>query len=499
MTLLSITYGVFLLSILGIYWLVDARSLRLWIILVASLIFYSSLQLQYVPLLVLLMLATFFMGRAIATPMNWNVSNEEWQFAQPDWNRRRLRLLWLGISLNVLLLLGFKYILPFLSPSEGSAIGAATSTASLGWLDTRIIAPLGLSYFVFECIAYLVDVYRGAPATSNMLEFSAYKLFFAKLLSGPITRFHPIDAQFQALRVPSVIQVSDGLWLIAWGAVKKLLLADHIAILVNLSFSNLDRAGSGDLWLATFAYGLQLYLDFSGYVDVALGTALLLGLSLPQNFNFPYFSTSIADFWRRWHMTLGDWLRNYLYFPLGGSRKGLVRTCINLVIVMLIAGIWHNPGWGFVIWGALHGIALATHRITSEVSRRQPWLEHWWKSMPGTVSAWAITQFSVFFAWLFFRLPNPQDFGLVLQRLWGYGADVQFAQKVYIEELGMNRPQITLALGGIVALMAGIYAFRRGLKVQLNWPVKILLVPILIYLAWLLAPAESLPYIYFDF
>ena len=243
----------------------------------------------------------------------------------------------LGIILNTLLLLGFKYLAP---------------TVSLLNLDAAVwLMPWGLSFFTFECIAYLVDVYRGSPASDRLLEFAAYKLFFPKLLSGPITRFHSFTGQLKTFSLPPLSQSVEGLWLIASGAVKKLLIADRIGLLVNLSADSLPRAGSGDIWLLAFAYGLQLYLDFSGYVDVARGSALLLGVNLPQNFNFPYFSTSIADFWRRWHITLGDWLRNYLYFPLGGSRNGLARTCLNLMLIMLIAGIWHGDRWGFIVWG----------------------------------------------------------------------------------------------------------------------------------------------------
>jgi alginate O-acetyltransferase complex protein AlgI len=235
----------------------------------------------------------------------------------------------------------------------------------------------------------------------------------------------------------------EGLWLIGIGAVKKVLIADHIGTLVNLSLDNLERAGSWDLWLAIFAYGLQLYLDFSGYVDVARGSALLMGINLPQNFNFPYMTTSIADFWRRWHITLGDWLRNYLYFPLGGSRQGLTRTAINLMIVMLIAGVWHGNTWGFVIWGGIHGSRPCRPSPQScdrpKAGNRysnfggKPW---------GVVTAWATTQFLVFFSWLFFRLPEPRQYSLALQKLWGVNSDAQFAQKVYIESLGLTAPQL---------------------------------------------------------
>jgi alginate O-acetyltransferase complex protein AlgI len=498
MTLLSIVYGLFLLSVLGLYWAVEGRSLKLWVLSIASLVFYSSLQIQYIPLLLAMVFITFRLGQALNTPIDWRTPNADWQFAQQDWSRRRLRVLCLGIIINVLLLLGFKYI-PFLGETVGALLNLPQLQIQADWLGDRLIAPLGISFFCFECIAYLIDVYRGAPATYDLLKFSAYKLFFPKLISGPITRFHPLAAQLQTLRFPAPHQIAEGLWLIASGAVKKLLLADHLGTLVDLIFSNLERAGSGDLWLATFAYGLQLYLDFSGYVDVARGSAILLGFDLPQNFNFPYFSISIADFWRRWHMTLGDWLRNYLYFPLGGSRHGLGRTCLNLLIVMLVAGIWHGAAWGFVIWGGLHGFALVSHRFTDALSKRWSGLQHWWESIPGMILAWVLTQGMVFSSWLFFRLPSLKDLGLVAQRLWGQTADVQFAQKVYVETMQIDRLQITLLLIVLVLVMGLIYFFSRGLKLQLNWSVKILLVPVCLFSAWLLAPNQSSPYIYFDF
>ena len=268
---------------------------------------------------------------------------------------------------------------------------------------------------------------------------------------------------------------------------------------MDLCFGNLQRAGSTDLWLATFAYGLQLYLDFNGYVDIARGSALLFGLVLPENFDFPYFSTSIADFWRRWHITLGDWLRNYLYFPLGGSRRGLMRTCGNLLIVMLIAGIWHGSAWGFIIWGVLHGIALAGHRLISVLSDRFTILKSFWQNPLGIIFAWFLTQIMVFTSWIWFRLPNLQDSALVIQHLWGHGGDQQFAAKVYIEALNMSQYQISYLLLGIALLMSISYAFKREMKLEFSWPIKIVFVPLCFYAVWLLAPEGSLPYIYFDF
>lgn len=496
MNLPSITYALFLISIVGVFWSMTSLQLRLWLLFSASLIFYASIQVQYVPLMLALAGVNFYLGKTLTAPLDWRIPNDNWQVAERGWNRRRTLLLWVGIAINVLLLLGFKY--------AEALFGLAGWTFSTPGADStdpvlQILMPLGISFFCFECIAYLVDVYRGSPPSTSFIDFAAYKFFFPKLISGPITRYHTFVEQFKQHSPPGLATAIEGGWLIAAGAVKKLLLADHIAILVNLSFDNLERAGSADLWLAVFAYGLQLYIDFSAYVDIARGSALLLGIVLPQNFDFPYFTTSLADFWRRWHMTLGAWLRNYLYFPLGGSRRGLFRTCLNLLVVMLIAGVWHGDNWGFVIWGAIHGLGLVIHRLNQALTKAWLPLDWAWQSLPGIVLGWGLTQFLVFFSWLFFRLPQPQQFTLALQKLWGVPSDAQFAQKVYLESLGFTYSELAFLLWGLVALMGLAYFFNRGLKLELSWPVKLLLLPIFCFLAWLLAPAETLPYIYFDF
>ena len=495
MTLPSILYGLFLLSVVGLYWALERRSLRIWLLLVAGIVFYTSLQVHYVPLMLVLIGINFWLGRVLMMPADWRVPNEQWQMAELAWYRRRRHWLIFGIGLNVALLLGFKYLetwLRWLVPN-----GFLQDFPQGSWL--AIAFPLGLSFFTFECIAYLVDIYRGAPATDSLPEFAAYKLYFPKLISGPITRFHSFTNQLTSHPSLNWSWVVEGVWLIGLGAVKKLLIADHIGTLVNLSLENLERAGSWDLWLAIFAYGLQLYLDFSGYVDVARGSALLMGIHLPQNFNFPYFTTSIADFWRRWHITLGDWLRNYLYFPLGGSRKGLARTAINLMVVMLIAGVWHGNTWGFLIWGGIHGLALVVHRFNHAITQAWKPLQTFWLKPWGIILAWATTQALVFFSWLFFRLPEPQQFTLALQKLWGVNSDLQFAQKVYVESLGLTATQLWTLLWVLVGGMGLICFVQRELKLQLNWPVKLLLVPLLLFVTWQLAPSETLSYIYFDF
>lgn len=506
MAFISITYALFLLGVIGFFWLVRHQDRRLWVLLIASLIFYASLQIQYIPLLLVITIINFGLGKALGSntapgqhAKNQNLSNEQWLLAQELWNLRRLKILWLGIVFNIIGLISFKYV-PFLLNNLGTLLNLQMAEASASWIKTHLISPLGLSFFIFECIAYLIDVYRGAPATQQLLQFTAYKLFFPKLISGPITRYHQFAGGIKTLQFPNAERLTEGLWLIACGAIKKALLADRLGILVDLSFGNLERAGSGDLWVAIVAYGLQLYLDFSGYVDIARGSAILLGFNLPENFDFPYFSTSIADFWRRWHMTLGDWIRNYLYFPLGGSRKGLVQTCLNLMIVMLITGIWHGAAWGFIVWGGLHGIALVIHRLNQDLSERLNGLKQWWQSWFGVFFAWLLTQSMVFISWIFFRLPNLKEASLATRNLWGHSADIQFAQKVYIDAMGIGRTQIALLLVALIAVMFAIYSIQRGLKLQLNWPLKLLLVPVCLFGVWVLAPnLGGLPYIYFDF
>jgi alginate O-acetyltransferase complex protein AlgI len=487
MNFISISYALFLAIAVAIYWSFGQQKLRLWTLLIVSIAFYATLHLRYIPLLLVLIFINFQIGLAIGENISPEQNNERSRFVQADWNSRRIKLLFLGVTINVLLLLGFKYLSPLLNLIKGNHF------------STAIVAPLGISFFVFECIAYLVDVYRGAPATHQFVKFAAYKLFFPKLISGPITRFHNLVNQFHNLHLLTAENFSEALWLIAIGAVKKGILADHIGTYVDLCFGNLQRAGSSDLWLATFAYGFQLYLDFSGYVDIARGSALLFGLVLPENFDFPYFSKSIAEFWRRWHMTLGDWLRNYLYFPLGGSRRGLTRTCLNLMIVMLIAGIWHGSTLGFVVWGAYHGLALVVHRVTEAIGENFKGLENFWHRPLGVFTAWLLTQLMVFTSWIWFRLPNLRDSSLVFVHLWGHTADDQFVQKVYLEALHLSRYQLTVVLVALATCMAIVYFFKRQLKLQFSWPVKLFFVIPCLYAVWLLAPEGNLPYIYFDF
>jgi alginate O-acetyltransferase complex protein AlgI len=522
MTLTTLPYGLFLGVICLGYWLLPQETWRLRLLLGSSFLFYGlvfsgALGLKaldgsaifqcfaYLPFLLASTLLNFWIGLMLGqnSPLSHHnqdlhLSEAEWEYAQADWGKKRWYLLWMGITLNVLLLLGFKYV-PFLVETVSLIFHWEAGPVIAQEIRRNLIAPLGLSFFSFESIAYLIDVYRGAPATGNFLRFCTYKFFFPKFMSGPICGYHAISKQLRKLEFPRINQWAEGFWLLGLGACKKVLLADRLGTFVDLSYGSLERAGSGDIWLTVVVYGLQLYLDFSGYVDMARGSALLLGIVLPENFDAPYFTTSIADFWRRWHMTLGSWLRNYLYFPLGGSRQGLIRTCGNLLIVMIIAGIWHGANWGFIVWGALHGLALVVHRLTATLGKRITLLQAWWQSVPGTVLAWGLTQGFVFGSWIFFRLPNLKQAQLALMHFWHWNGDIQFAQKVYMEQLGLERPQFSLLIGLLIAIMALLYGLRRITQLQLNWPLKLILAPLLLYSVLQLAPNGTFSYIYFDF
>lgn len=500
MSFLSLPYAVFLPVVVGLFWTLRDRRWRLLVLLLASLAFFGINQPLYVPLLLLGMLTNFWLGLAIGIPPDVRIVH----FHRNRWGgerqAKRRRILLLGITFNVLLLFGFKYV-PFVLNSLGWGLRDPALLDAASWVSQSIAAPLGLSFFAFECIAYLVDIYRGAPPAEDLLTFATYKLFFPKLISGPIVRYHTLLGKLRTLHRQRFIlpeQLAEGLWLIACGAVKKGLIADYTGLWVNLSLGNLERASSGDLWLAMAGYSIQIYLDFSGYVDVARGSALLLGIELPHNFDFPYLTTSIAEFWRRWHMTLGDWLRNYLYFPLGGSRRGLWRTCLNLFLVMFLGGLWHGAAWGFIVWGIIHGAALAIHRLTEAQSQRFPWLRAFWQTPPGLLLGWGLTQGTVFLGWIFFRLPDLAVSGTVVRHLWGRSADAQFTQKVYGEGLGLDPLQLWASLAAIAIAMALLAVLHRGLRLQLNWPLKLLLVPPSLLGVWIFAP-EGIPFIYFDF
>lgn len=274
---------------------------------------------------------------------------------------RRKTFLAFSIVIVLLPLIYFKYTNFFV---ENIRSFFTLLGASLGAGHLFLFLPIGISFYTFKAVSYVVDVYRQQiPARTSLLDVAVYVTFFPTILSGPIDRSKAFFSQLCARIETDTVQIKTGLLLIIAGMLKKLIVADVLKPIVDQTFKNPDAFSGLSLLLAAYTYSFQLYCDFAGYTDIAIGAALLLGFQLPPNFLRPYFAPNIAEFWRRWHMSLSYWLRDYLYIPLGGSRCTLFRVCCNLLITMLIAGLWHGAGWNFIFWGALHGGMLVIHRL----------------------------------------------------------------------------------------------------------------------------------------
>ncbi len=361
-----------------------------WVLLAASLYFYSFSKLN----LLLLVAGSI----AINYPLSLILARHGAK-----------KVLWLGIGINLLVLGVFKY-----------ALFTVTNINQL--LDVQmavpaITLPLGISFLTFHQISYLVDVYKKATVPASLGLYSLYIVFFPHLIAGPIVR----HAEFmpQLLSKPSRNISSDiavGLTIFILGLAKKVLLADQLALHATPIF---DQAARGEditmlaAWTGIFAYYFQIYFDFSGYSDMAIGLARLFGYRLPVNFYAPYLSGNITEFWRRWHMSLSRFLRDYLYIPLGGNRHGSARRYLNLLIVMVLGGFWHGAGWNFMLWGALHGVYLIIHHMWSALVGNRLHGSMAWK-----VIAWGITTLAVVFAWIFFRADNFEAAFLIIKALF---------------------------------------------------------------------------------
>ena len=283
---------------------------------------------------------------------------------------RQKTLLWLAVGGNLAVLGYFKYYDFFVSSTENLATLVGLDIP----LDVRtVILPVGISFYTFMGISYIVDVYRGDTEPTTLEKFAVYLSFFPHLVAGPIVRPNELIPQIETPRSPRRVDTSRAFYLIAAGLFKKVVISSYLAgHIVDEVFANPDQYSSLEILIAIYAYAVQIYADFSGYTDIAIGIALLLGFTFPQNFDSPYAAVSIQDFWRRWHMTLSRWLRDYLYIPLGGSRRGVAITYRNLLLTMLLGGLWHGAGWTFVAWGLIHGIASAPSASGASGTGRSP-------------------------------------------------------------------------------------------------------------------------------
>jgi alginate O-acetyltransferase complex protein AlgI len=369
--------GFFLISRRG------SRSLAIAYLSLASMFFYAWWNPWYLLLLLAEVVFNFLLGRRLART---DVGARE-----------RLLLTIFGIAVMLVVLGYFKYTYFILDIVND--LGGTT------WSVGTIILPLGISFHSFQQIAYLVDSYKRQAPPYRFNEYCLFVTFFPQLIAGPIVHHHEIVPQLQssALLRPRALNISLGLAIFSVGLFKKTVLADGLAQIASPIF---NAAGSGlvllpsEAWAAAIAYSLQLYFDFSAYSDMAIGLARMFNIRLPVNFYSPYRATNIADFWRRWHMTLSRFLRNYLYIPLGGNRRGRGRQVVNLMITMLLGGLWHGAGWTFVLWGGLHGLYLVIHRLWTLAV---PPSEGIWSLRVRRIAGWVVTMVAVAVAWVFFR------------------------------------------------------------------------------------------------
>jgi alginate O-acetyltransferase complex protein AlgI len=387
----TIEFAVFFPIVLGLSWLLMDRP-PIWkpFIIVASYVFYTAAD----PLFCFL-LAGITLGNQLAAV----------RIAATDDPRRKKWLTGGAVALDLIVLGVFKYYAFFATDVDDvlDAIGLGMPMPLL-----TIALPIGVSFFTFQAITYVVDVKRGDAEPASLVDAAIYLSFFPHLVAGPIVRASEFLPQLKAPRDPNRVAVGAGLALIALGLIKKVAIADVLAReLVDPVFGVPEAYGAPDAILAAYGYAAQIYCDFSGYTDIAIGLALLLGFIFPQNFNSPYRATGFRDFWRRWHMTLSRFLRDYLYIPLGGSRGSRLFTYRNLMLTMVLGGLWHGAAWTFVLWGAFQGAGLcAEHAIDGRIGRRTPaWLR------------WFVTFNLICLGWILFRSQSLDLFWTYLGRL----------------------------------------------------------------------------------
>jgi len=412
----------------------------------ASLFFYSWWNIAYLPLILVSMLVNYVIGRQLsANKINRYYSNRI--------------LLAVGIVFNLGLLGYFKYS-DFFIANYNTVFNTDISLLYL-------TLPLAISFYTFQQIAYLVDSYRSETKEYDFLNYAVFVTFFPQLIAGPIVHHTEMMPQFANVRnkVKNYHNIALGLFIFSMGLFKKVVIADTFALWATQGFDVAEKLNLIEAWMTSLSYTFQLYFDFSGYTDMAIGIALLFNIKLPINFNSPYKATSIQDFWRRWHMTLSRFLKDYVYIPLGGNRKGETRTYVNLFATFLLGGIWHGAGWTFVFWGALHGIALMIHRVWQKLRFKMH-----------TLLAWFITFSFVNITWVFFRAKEFDDalkvlngmfFGLVilpgglsskLPFLNGYG--IEFGKWMHVFHDG---PIIILWL---IAGFVLILAFQNSMQLR---------------------------------
>lgn len=440
------------------------------LLIAASLVFYSWFKAEYLILLIGSMVFNYIVAAAI--------------LKQPQ-TKAAKRLLIGGIIANLSLLGVYKYL--------GFFALNLNAIFAIGLPDPKLLLPLAISFFTFQQISYLCDAYSGKikPGAHNKLDYAIFVTFFPQLIAGPIVHHSEMMPQFRNAPAPSVRtkMFCEGLLLFALGLFKKLVIADAIAPHSDLVFAAVDAGQTVDMWTAwsgALAYTFQIYFDFSGYSDMAIGLGLLFGIRLPWNFNSPYKAMNSSDFWRRWHMTLSRWLRDYLYIPLGGNRKGTARQYANNFTTMVLGGLWHGAHWNFVIWGVLHGLYLITNQVFRAGARRLNVLDFAEQDTRFRLFSWGVMFLATVIAWVFFRATTSSGAISMIQSmlLGGEGMQIIMSSTTFLvmvfaaliaflapntkqiseafNHLGVTLKFLKTAAYGVFAGMAGAVAYLGG-------------------------------------
>jgi alginate O-acetyltransferase complex protein AlgI len=456
----TVTFAVFFMIVLPVSWALQTRqrSWRAWI-LVASYVFYAWWDWRFVFLLAASTVVNHVLAVAIHRSRATGV---------------RKALLATAVAFDVGLLAYFKY--------SGFFVTSADNLLGTSWI-VNITLPVGISFYTFMAISYVVDTFRGELVPASFARFAVFQAFFPHLVAGPIVRASELLPQLEAPRDPRKVNTSRAFVLILSGLFLKVVIANHLSThIVDDVFAAPGRHSSLEVLVAVYGYAVQIFADFCGYTNIAIGVALLLGFEFPQNFNSPYAAVSLQDFWRRWHMTLSRWLRDYLYIPLGGNRKGSLLTYRNLMLTMLLGGLWHGAAWTFVVWGGIHGVGLAIERALG-----------WRPTSAAARSVGRVLTFHVVcFGWIFFRADSFTRAGQVLERLftaWGRPSPLVTTSVVLAILVGIAGQYVRPgAIGRVVAGFERLPAVAQGACVA-----------VVLVVIDTLGPEGVAPFIYFRF
>ncbi len=465
----SLEFFLFLPIVFILYWFVVNKKLKLqnFLVLLASYVFYGWWDYRFLSLIALSTIVDYFIGLAIH---------------KSDVKSVRRRLLWMSALFNLGLLGFFKYY-NFFIDSWIDLLGSIGYSVENSW-TLQVILPVGISFYTFQTMSYSIDIYRGKlKPTKDFIAFAAFVSFFPQLVAGPIERASNLLPQILKKRKFSKEQGIKGVELIVWGMFKKVVIADSLAPVVNDIFNNYTDFSGGTLITGAVFFAFQIYCDFSGYSDIAIGTAKLFGFDLMTNFSFPYFSRSIGEFWRKWHISLSTWFRDYLYIPLGGSKVGKLKGIRNVFAIFLVSGFWHGANWTFIVWGGIHALlfipsfVMGTNRRHLESTVVQNNLLSYTKDFGQVL----LTFFVVTVAWVFFRADSISDAINYIGRITSLESDTLSFVSIY-------------DWGLVIVLLGFDYLIYKKIKI-----------PVIIWLVMILAIIGSLnremqaEFIYFQF